>query len=197
MVSASLLSSSLRSCAKRSGIGSSRSPLYRPRKLRAQTGKIGVLHVLRAVAVQLGLLRAGGVIFVFVIRFWADFRPFCRSHPFPLAVCISPQSAKHESRRNAIIFTLADAPCLTIKGIRDHSLKKKESPFMPISQEIAPHLPHLRRFSRALSGSQASGDAYVVATLEALVVDPDPFHRICRPRSGFTTSSCRPGRRSG
>ena len=46
---------------------------------------------------------------------------------------------------------------------------------MPISQEIAPHLPHLRRFSRALSGSQDSGDAYVVAVLEALVADPSVF----------------------
>ncbi|WP_088347366.1 MULTISPECIES: response regulator [Rhodomicrobium] len=46
---------------------------------------------------------------------------------------------------------------------------------MPISQEIAPHLPHLRRFSRTLSGSQDSGDAYVVAVLEALVADPSIF----------------------
>lgn len=46
---------------------------------------------------------------------------------------------------------------------------------MSISQEIAPHLPHLRRFSRALSGSQDSGDAYVVAVLEALVADPSIF----------------------
>jgi CheY-like chemotaxis protein len=33
-------------------------------------------------------------------------------------------------------------------------------------------LPYLRRYARALSGSQASGDAYVAATLEALVQDP-------------------------
>jgi CheY-like chemotaxis protein/DNA-directed RNA polymerase specialized sigma24 family protein len=37
---------------------------------------------------------------------------------------------------------------------------------------IAEHLPILRRYARALSGSQASGDAYVAATLEALVEDP-------------------------
>ncbi len=42
---------------------------------------------------------------------------------------------------------------------------------MSISQAIAPHLPHLRRFARALTGSQAGGDAYVVETLEAIVVD--------------------------
>ena len=44
---------------------------------------------------------------------------------------------------------------------------------MSISQAIAPHLPQLRRFARALTGSQKGGDAYVVETLEALVADPD------------------------
>jgi CheY-like chemotaxis protein/DNA-directed RNA polymerase specialized sigma24 family protein len=56
---------------------------------------------------------------------------------------------------------------------------------MSISQEIAPHLPHLRRFSRALSGSQDSGDAYVVAVLEALVADPTIFPRKLPPRAGL------------
>ncbi|HZV21438.1 MAG TPA: response regulator, partial [Hyphomicrobiales bacterium] len=46
---------------------------------------------------------------------------------------------------------------------------------MSVSQVIAPHLPTLRRFSRALSGSQESGDAYVVALLEALVENPEIF----------------------
>ncbi|MGO9806943.1 MAG: response regulator, partial [Rhodomicrobium sp.] len=40
---------------------------------------------------------------------------------------------------------------------------------MRVSQMIAPHLPSLRKFARVLSGSQESGDAYVVALLEALV----------------------------
>ena len=43
---------------------------------------------------------------------------------------------------------------------------------MSTSQTVAQHLPYLRRYARALSGSQASGDAYVAATLEALVEDP-------------------------
>ncbi len=43
---------------------------------------------------------------------------------------------------------------------------------MSISQSVAQHLPYLRRYARALSGSQASGDAYVAATLETLVEDP-------------------------
>ena len=46
---------------------------------------------------------------------------------------------------------------------------------MSVSQSIAPHLPSLRRFARALSGSQESGDAYVVALLEALVENPSTF----------------------
>ena len=41
-----------------------------------------------------------------------------------------------------------------------------------LSQAVAPHLPQLRRFARALTGSQKGGDAYVVETLEAIVVDP-------------------------
>ena len=44
---------------------------------------------------------------------------------------------------------------------------------MSTSQKVAQHLPYLRRYARALSGSQASGDAYVTATLEALVQDPN------------------------
>jgi CheY-like chemotaxis protein len=46
---------------------------------------------------------------------------------------------------------------------------------MSVSQSIAPHLPSLRRFARALSGSQESGDAYVLALLEALVENPSMF----------------------
>lgn len=38
---------------------------------------------------------------------------------------------------------------------------------------IAPHLPFLRRYARALSGSQKSGDTYVRAVLEALVEAPE------------------------
>ena len=48
---------------------------------------------------------------------------------------------------------------------------------MSIAGEIAPQLPFLRRFARALSGSQASGDAYVAATLEVLIADPSQFSR--------------------
>lgn len=46
---------------------------------------------------------------------------------------------------------------------------------MTISQAISAHIPYLRRFSRALTGNQAGGDAYVLATLEAVVADPSGF----------------------
>lgn len=42
---------------------------------------------------------------------------------------------------------------------------------MPISDRILPYLPGLRRYARALTGSQSSGDAYVAATLEAALSD--------------------------
>ncbi|EJF91626.1 response regulator [Bartonella tamiae] len=42
---------------------------------------------------------------------------------------------------------------------------------MPLSTRIAPNLPYLRRFARAVTGSQSSGDAYVAAMLEALIAD--------------------------
>src|SRR5215510_3605206 len=40
---------------------------------------------------------------------------------------------------------------------------------MSMSQILAPHLPYLRRYARALTGSQTSGDAHVRAALSALL----------------------------
>lgn len=53
---------------------------------------------------------------------------------------------------------------------------------MSIATEIAPQIPYLRRFARALSGSQDSGDAYVAAALETIVSDPSSFSRTVSPR---------------
>jgi DNA-directed RNA polymerase specialized sigma24 family protein len=41
-----------------------------------------------------------------------------------------------------------------------------------MSQAVARHVPYLRRYARALTGNQSAGDAYVAATLEALIEDP-------------------------
>lgn len=46
---------------------------------------------------------------------------------------------------------------------------------MTLGQQLYPHLPFLRRYARALTGSQVHGDAYVRATLEAIVAAPDAF----------------------
>lgn len=39
---------------------------------------------------------------------------------------------------------------------------------MGLLDRLAPHLPYVRRYARALTGEQAAGDAYVRASLEAL-----------------------------
>lgn len=44
---------------------------------------------------------------------------------------------------------------------------------MSLGDQIAANLPYLRRYARALTGSQQSGDAFVRATLEAALLDPD------------------------
>ncbi|MBB4198945.1 response regulator [Rhodoblastus sphagnicola] len=54
---------------------------------------------------------------------------------------------------------------------------------MTLSEIVAPQLPFLRRYSRAVSGSQTSGDAYVVAMLEALIEDPSLFDQRLNART--------------
>ena len=56
---------------------------------------------------------------------------------------------------------------------------------MSLGQDLAPHLPFLRRYARALTGTQAHGDAFVRATLEAIVAAPDDFPREVDPRLGL------------
>jgi DNA-directed RNA polymerase specialized sigma24 family protein len=53
---------------------------------------------------------------------------------------------------------------------------------MSISDAIAPHIPFLRRFARALCGTQAAGDAYVAATLEEILADPACFDAELNPK---------------
>lgn len=48
---------------------------------------------------------------------------------------------------------------------------------MSLAEEIGPHLPSLRRYARALSGSQASGDTYVRVMLEALITNPEQWDK--------------------
>jgi CheY-like chemotaxis protein len=56
---------------------------------------------------------------------------------------------------------------------------------MSLGQQIAPHLAFLRRYARALTGSQRHGDAYVRATLEAIVAAPEEFPQAVDVRLGL------------
>ena len=49
---------------------------------------------------------------------------------------------------------------------------------MSLGEEIRGHLPFLRRYARALTGSQMHGDNFVHTTLEVIVAAPDEF-RTC------------------
>jgi Response regulator containing CheY-like receiver, AAA-type ATPase, and DNA-binding domains len=53
---------------------------------------------------------------------------------------------------------------------------------MSMTEQIGPHLPYLRRFARALCGSQMSGDAYVAATLEAIIANRGVLDDRLEPR---------------
>lgn len=56
---------------------------------------------------------------------------------------------------------------------------------MSMSQTLAPHLPYLRRYARALCGSQASGDTYVRAALSALLAGDQTLVEGVAPRVGL------------
>ena len=56
---------------------------------------------------------------------------------------------------------------------------------MALAHAIAEHLPYLRRYARALCGTQKSGDAYVRACLEAIVADSSVLDANLSPRVGL------------
>lgn len=53
---------------------------------------------------------------------------------------------------------------------------------MSLKDSIGPELPYLRRYARAITGSQALGDAAVRETLEALLIAPSEFDDSRPPR---------------
>jgi CheY-like chemotaxis protein len=53
---------------------------------------------------------------------------------------------------------------------------------VPDSKTVAQYLPFLRRYARALTGNQSSGDAYVAATLESLIAEPSVVDDAAGPR---------------
>lgn len=62
---------------------------------------------------------------------------------------------------------------------------------MSLAFEIAPHLPFLRRFSRALTGDQHSGDTYVAALLETIIADPSGYDKSPDVRLSLYRSYCK------
>lgn len=50
-----------------------------------------------------------------------------------------------------------------------------------ITSAIGSHLPYLRRYARALTGSQQSGDSYAAAALEAILADRSVFDEDAEP----------------
>lgn len=53
---------------------------------------------------------------------------------------------------------------------------------MNMTRALAPHLPYLRRYARALTGSQDSGDAYVRAALTAVLAGERVIDPVLPPR---------------
>src|SRR4029077_11483973 len=62
------------------------------------------------------------------------------------------------------------------------ALGAQEGKAMSVAEKVTAHLPYLRRFARSVTGSQKSGDAYVVSTLEAMLADPTIFPGDLEPR---------------
>jgi DNA-directed RNA polymerase specialized sigma24 family protein/CheY-like chemotaxis protein len=62
---------------------------------------------------------------------------------------------------------------------------------MSLSASVAPHLPYLRRFARALTGTQGSGDAYVAAVLESLIADTSILSSTSSPKLALYQTLCR------
>ncbi len=61
---------------------------------------------------------------------------------------------------------------------------------MTAAELVGPHLPYLRRFSRALSGNQQSGDSYVEALLETIIADPSTLSGRSSPRTALYRLLC-------
>lgn len=56
---------------------------------------------------------------------------------------------------------------------------------MPLAAQITPYLPYLRRFARALTGSQREGDGWVEASLKDVIADPSRFPSHLSPKVGL------------
>jgi CheY-like chemotaxis protein len=71
-------------------------------------------------------------------------------------------------------------PLASVVGLR--FVRRPKELVMNVTQALAPHLPYLRRYARALAGSQQSGDAYVRAALTALLEGEQALDQELPPR---------------
>src|SRR5438067_3656080 len=75
---------------------------------------------------------------------------------------------------------------LSIQGNAEQSYpfgsRPQKEPEMALSEQLAPHLPYLRRYARAVTGAQTSGDACVRSTLTALLSGQSELASYLPPR---------------
>lgn len=51
-----------------------------------------------------------------------------------------------------------------------------------LAAQVGANLPYLRRYARALTGTQSRGDQYAMATLEAILADPQTYDAAVSPK---------------
>lgn len=69
--------------------------------------------------------------------------------------------------------------------IREKIMRENYMSHHSLGAQLAPHLPYVRRYARALTGNQMAGDRIVRATLEAVVAAPEEFPSDVSPRVGL------------
>src|SRR3954470_17791562 len=66
-------------------------------------------------------------------------------------------------------------------GLPTPKLQREGSPLSLLAR-LAPHLPYVRRYARALTGDQSTGDHYVRVALEALAAGERTLEESMTPR---------------
>jgi len=74
---------------------------------------------------------------------------------------------------------------MSMPPISTQTPKDSSSANPPQTNQLATTLPFLRRYARAATGSQTTGDALVRATLEAALEHPDTLEEISASRTGL------------
>ena len=101
-------------------------------------------------------------------------------------ICFSSNNAEPAARFHR--EELLPAPSYRSVSVQ-RSKKHNKGTRMSTAQLVVQHLPYLRRYARALTGSQMAGDAYVAATLETLVSEPETIGQRATSRSSSSGSS--------